>query len=131
MNKYLKIVLIFFLCLIVLSAGFLFYLSRGLGDGIDLSINEIDLQNLEDGIYRGRYDGGRWSNELEIEIKNNQIVDVYIVEDLSFVLPEVRDDLFLQVMDQQSLDVDIISGSTVTSKAYLKAIENALAKLFF
>jgi uncharacterized protein with FMN-binding domain len=32
------------------------------------------------------------------------------------------------VIDAQSLQVDTISGATLTSKAYLKAVENALLK---
>jgi uncharacterized protein with FMN-binding domain len=34
--------------------------------------------------------------------------------------------LFDRVIEAQSLQVDAISGATLTSKAYLKAVENAL-----
>ena len=34
--------------------------------------------------------------------------------------------IILKVKEKQSLDVDVVSGSTVTSKAYLKAMEDAL-----
>jgi len=30
------------------------------------------------------------------------------------------------IISHQSNDIDVISGATVTSKAYLKAVENAL-----
>ncbi|WP_368487958.1 FMN-binding protein [Clostridium sp. BJN0013] len=36
------------------------------------------------------------------------------------------EDLFQKVIELQSLQVDIISGATLTSKAHLKALENAL-----
>jgi len=32
----------------------------------------------------------------------------------------------MRVIEAQSTDIDAVSGATVTSKAYLKAIENAL-----
>ncbi|MNW05080.1 FMN-binding domain protein [compost metagenome] len=35
-------------------------------------------------------------------------------------------DLFNHVIKSQSLQVDVISGATLTSKAHLKALENAL-----
>lgn len=35
-------------------------------------------------------------------------------------------DLFRHVIESQSLQVDVISGATLTSKAHLKALENAL-----
>jgi uncharacterized protein with FMN-binding domain len=34
--------------------------------------------------------------------------------------------LFRHVIESQSLQVDVISGATLTSKAHLKALENAL-----
>ena len=34
--------------------------------------------------------------------------------------------LFDEVIKSQSLQVDVISGATLTSKAHLKAVENAL-----
>jgi uncharacterized protein with FMN-binding domain len=38
----------------------------------------------------------------------------------------VSEELFQRVIAQQTTQVDAVSGSTVTSRAYLKAIENAL-----
>ncbi|KTD85658.1 FMN-binding protein [Paenibacillus etheri] len=35
-------------------------------------------------------------------------------------------DLFRHVIESQALQVDVISGATLTSKAHLKALENAL-----
>jgi uncharacterized protein with FMN-binding domain len=32
------------------------------------------------------------------------------------------------ILDQQKNDVDVVSGATTTSKALLKAVENALVK---
>ncbi len=39
---------------------------------------------------------------------------------------EVSLKLFEEVKTEQSLQVDTVSGATVSTKAYLKAIENAL-----
>jgi uncharacterized protein with FMN-binding domain len=36
--------------------------------------------------------------------------------------------LYSRVIAQQSLQVDTISGATLTSKAYLQAVENALVQ---
>ncbi len=41
-------------------------------------------------------------------------------------IDEVTNTLFDRIIQNQSLDVDIETGATVTSHAYLKAIENAL-----
>ena len=41
---------------------------------------------------------------------------------------ETIGDLFARVMEQKTLQVDAISGATITNKTHLKALENALIK---
>ena len=60
MKKYFKIALIILVCFLLLAGSILFYLSRGLNEGQDITINEVNLSNLEDGLYIGLYDRGRW-----------------------------------------------------------------------
>ena len=45
---------------------------------------------------------------------------------MMFRVTDVEDELINNVIKNQSLDVDVVSGATVSSKAILKAIENAL-----
>ena len=45
---------------------------------------------------------------------------------MMFVNPDVRNELFKRVMEKQNTTVDAVSGGTVSCKAYLKSIENAL-----
>ncbi len=91
-------------------------------------INSIDLAQLKDGVYRGNYNGGRWSNEVNITLKNKRIIQIAIAKSVVFEKPEVSRELINKVIEKQDTDIDIISGATVTSKAYLKSIENALLK---
>jgi uncharacterized protein with FMN-binding domain len=59
------------------------------------------------------------------------IIDGIIIKIENKINMEEKDNEFLitlysKVIDNQSLDIDGISGSTLTSKAYLKSIENAV-----
>ena len=45
-----------------------------------------------------------------------------------FPKPEWTEQTMKSVIERQTLQVDVISGATVTMKAYLKSIENALEK---
>lgn len=128
MKKVFKAALIIFVCLLVISAGAMFFISRGLNEVSSLEISDIDLNLLEDGTYTGLYDAGRFTNEIGVEIKNNKITQLSIIKDVTFSRQEVIDELFTNVFNKQSLDVDTISSATITSKAYLKAIENALSR---
>ena len=42
------------------------------------------------------------------------------------VNPEIRNAIIQKVIDKQDTAVDAVSGGTVSCKAYLKSIENAL-----
>ena len=126
MKLVLKVLGIVFLLYVVVSVLSMFYLSRGLEEGLNVNIAPVDLILKEDGVYKGSYDFGRWSNELTITVKNNRITKIEITDDMMFVNPDVRNELFKRVMEKQNTTVDAVSGGTVSCKAYLKSIENAL-----
>jgi len=126
MKLSLKILLCLFIALILFSGGATLYLTRGLEAENEVLINEIDLSSLDDGVYNGKYDVGRWANEVNVTIKDHKIVNINMVKDVTFVKPEVTRELLNIVIEQQTTNVDTISGATVTCKAYLKSIENAL-----
>ncbi|MEQ8153669.1 MAG: FMN-binding protein [Clostridiaceae bacterium] len=128
MQIFLKIILS---ALIVAVAIFMIgaiYLTKGMKAGKELVINKVNLGDLSDGRYRGSYTSGRWSNELEITVKDHKIVTITSIKDVAFIPPEFKENLFDSVIQKQNTDVDVVSGATVTTKAYLKSIENALNK---
>ena len=126
MKLLIKIVLSVFILFILISGSGIFFLTRGLKAGEALEINPVDLSVLNDGVYNGVYEGGRWTNEVEVMVKGHRIESVKIVKDVRFPKPEVTEELVGRVLKEQSPKIDAISGSTVTCKAYLKSIENAL-----
>lgn len=128
MKLLIKIMLCVVLVFVLVGAGGIFYLSRGLEAGNHLVVNNVDLSTLSDGTYTGTYKAGRWTNEVSIKIKDHQMAQITLVKDVVFSKPDVADQLLQTVMQAQTLNVDVITGSTVTCKAYLKAIENALRK---
>lgn len=124
--KVLKIIGLILLLLVIVSDSGVFYLSRGLEEGVNVVINPVNLSEIKDGVYNGRNDFGRWTNELNVTVANNKITNIEIVKDVKIVSPELSTKLFQNVIEEQNIDVDVVSGGTVTSKAYLKSIENAL-----
>ena len=61
-------------------------------------------------------------------MNNKKISKIVIVKSVAFEKLEVSMALIDEVIKKQDTNVDIISGATVTSKAYLQSIENALSK---
>jgi len=100
---------------------------NGLSDGANVVLEGIDLSGTSDGSYIGTYEHGRWTNTLSIHIKNGKITGIDIVENVFAAgITNCSNEVFQRVIESQNTLVDAVSGATVTSKAYLKAIENAL-----
>lgn len=84
-----------------------------------------------DGTYRGTAKGFQEGLVVEVTIKNDKIISVEVIEhnevNKRFWGPPVQ---FIPqyIVENQSTDVDIVSGATYTSKGIMKATENALAK---
>lgn len=124
MNKLLALALM--LGITLLGSCSLFSLTRGLDEMMSLEIGEVDLAVVPDGHYRGSFAFERWSNTVEVTVQNHVITAIRIIKDMKFAKDEVSSAVFERVRTQQSVQVDAVSGSTVTSKAYLKSIELAL-----
>lgn len=100
-------------------------------EGKNLPIAEIDFGNLRDGVYIGEYTGGmkQWrANKVQVSISSGKVTDITILEHKENQTAEFLGKLYGNVIEAQSLEVDTVSGATITTKAYLKAIEDALLK---
>jgi uncharacterized protein with FMN-binding domain len=126
MKKIYKILLGFigFIFFVIIIS--LFVLMNGMKDVKTLNVNKLDLLNIEDGSYTGSFDVARWTNTVEVKVMNHEIIEIVVLEDVMIGLEGMSNRLFENVIREQSLDVDIETGASITSKAYLKAIENAL-----
>lgn len=128
MKLFIKIAVSIIAIFILIAAGGALYITRGLDSGSKLEINEVNLTKVSDGSYIGSYKAGRWTNELSVNVKDHKITGIKLLKDVVFTKPGQADPIFTNVIEKQSTKVDVISGASVTSKAYLKSIENALSK---
>jgi len=93
----------------------------------NIVVENVKLDNKEDGKYIGEFDADMIFAKVEVEVKNKKISNISLIEHRTErgVPAEV---ITQKVVDEQSLKVDVISGATNSSKVILKAIENALNK---
>jgi uncharacterized protein with FMN-binding domain len=126
MKKFLKLVAIVITVLVVIFTGFYVFISRGLDAKSQPALAGVTAQGLKDGTYEGGYEGGRWTNRVKVTVAGEKIGDIALTQDVMFSDAKVSAELFQKVIAAQSTQVDTVAGATVTSKAYLKSIENAL-----
>jgi len=60
---------------LLIAAGFLFA-SAGLGAIKKMVIQEVDLSQVPDGVYKGRFHRNRWTYELEVTVRDHQIISI-------------------------------------------------------
>lgn len=91
----------------------------------EITIENVDLSKIADGTYNGQYDALMVAADVAVTVKDHKITDIRLVSHKNGkgqpaeVIPQ-------RVVEEQSLEVDIVSGATSSSKVILKAIENAL-----
>ena len=117
-------VIVVVILLLVILGGKLF-INSIVDKALRVPLRTPDLAALKDGVYEGSYTLSPVDVEVRVTVKNNRIETIDILKhEHGFGGPaeQISDD----VLQKQSLDVDVISGSTVSSKCILKAIETAL-----
>ena len=113
---------------IVILIGMFLAVTNGLKEGADATLRGIDLSDIPDGSYTGAYDFKRWSNTVVVHIKDRRIIGIDIEKDVfGAEITNCSAEIISRVIGAQDTKVDAVSRATVTSKAYLKAIEDALS----
>ncbi len=121
----LRLLFIIFSCLLVISVLMYVGTMDTYKQSIeDMVINDVDLFQVEDGTYTGAKKTFLVSADVQVTVKNHEIIDIELDHQHSRghgaqLIPG-------RVLESQSLDVNVITGATYSSKIILKAIEYAL-----
>ena len=109
----------------------------GRREAMAVSVGQVDFDHLRDGVYTGTYEGTKdhlRDAKVTVTINEGEVSGIQVIEGAlanEKQSSEIRngqsiDTLFQRVMEADSLQVDTISGATISSKVHLKALENAL-----
>ena len=121
MKKVLKWTGIIVLALIAIM---MIYAFQGKDETHNLKIQTVSLSQISDGNYLGSYDSFRWSNSVEVTVKDHIISSIKVIRP-----PNNRDvskALIDKVIKEQTPAVDVGSGASIDGKAFLKSVETAL-----
>lgn len=87
---------------------------------------EVDLSFLKDGTYFGDFNSGSFTYEVEVVLENRKIIQILIISNRKTKYAKKAEGVIKTIIEKQTPHVDAITGATVTSKALMKAVENAL-----
>lgn len=91
----------------------------------NISVSMPDLSNVQDGNYIGEYSIAPVHVKVEASVSNHRITKITILQHDNG-LGSTAESIVNDVVEEQSLDIDAVSGATVSSKCILKAVENAI-----
>ena len=121
-----KLIVIIGVVAAILVAAFAM-ITSDLSDVGGMELRGINLNTLSDGLYTGTFERGRFTNTVVVAVENNRIVSIEIEDDVVAAwITNASSEVFRRVIEVQNTHIDAVAGATVTTNAYLLAIENAL-----
>ena len=120
-----KIAVILVVLVVIGFLGFKFVSNKIISDAKALSFEEIDSGQLQDGEYLGNYEIFPVKVSVKTWVKNGEITQIDLLEHFNgkgAPAEKIVDD----IIEKQSLQVDAVSGATVSSVAIKKAVEDSL-----
>ena len=124
--RILLIILVVLAVIIVIGTTTVKKLAGGLEDFLaEVVIEPVDLKGIADGTYRGETDAGIVQVKLEVDVKDSSITDIRLLEHRNGQGAEAEK-LIPQIIEEQRVDIDTVSGATYSSLAILDAVEGAL-----
>lgn len=124
-RKIILITLLVLLCILGLTWSII--KTNIVKQGEKIVISNVEIASIDDGIYTGEYTLLPVKVIVQVNIKNHKVHEIEILEHQNGFgkKAEIISDYIIK---EQKLDVDLVTGATVSSKVILKAIENALSK---
>jgi len=109
----------------LLAAGVVVYSAMELKK---MEISDIDLADVPDGEYEGKHEYMGFTCRVKVKVRGHRITDVEVEEDRDDEYVDKAKGMVDNMIREQSLDVDTVTGATFSSRAILKAAENALKR---
>lgn len=125
MKKFLKVLIIVIVSISLLgTAGYFYLKSRPLPV---IEIGSVNFNNIRDGSYTGEYKSDPVSVIVKVVVEGNKVTSIKI-EKHECGTGKKAEEITKDIIKAQSLDVDVVSSATLSSKVILKAVEVALEK---
>lgn len=107
-----------------------------LSGAFETSVGFIDAvydalaDNFKDGTYTGEGEGYRGPVEVSVKIEDGQITDIQVLDykDYEKTSPAIYKELTTVIVEQNRIDVDVVSGATESSQGFIDAVTNAIRK---
>lgn len=126
-NNIIRTIFVIIILIILITTGVLLKSQSDLKKLTNVEIKNIELSGIDDGEYKGSYKAFPINAEVLVTIKDDAINDIKIIKHINGQGSDAEK-ITESILKSQSLDVDVVSGATYSSKVIIKAVEDALEK---
>jgi uncharacterized protein with FMN-binding domain len=123
-----KLLIIILVTLVAASVPLLYLMFNGMSAVKRLVVRDVDLSKVADGTYTGAYHRGRWTYDIEVVVRNHRIQSIKNTNTKMDAVGDFNAQAEAEIVRQQRVAIDVVSGATLNTKAFSKAVENALAE---
>lgn len=123
MKKAAKIIGVTLLIFVIIAAGGFLYIKNM--ELPEINVGEVQLQNVADGSYNGAYSAGLVSASVTVNVKDKKIQGI-VINKHENGLGKKAETIVEDIIDKQSLNINAVSGATLSSNVIRKAVEQAL-----
>ncbi len=120
-----RILIVFLVILILIVGLFLFIFLSTMQKTRNADVHEVDISAIEDGNYVGESDLGLVYVKVEVTVKDHKIENIVLLEHRNGK-GQPAERIATDIVEQQKIDVDIVSGATCSSVAIKAAVVDAL-----
>jgi uncharacterized protein with FMN-binding domain len=93
-----------------------------------VSVSDVSIAGIPDGSYTGSYESGGFTYSVRCILSEGRIDKIKILQNRTTRQAKLAEGVIPKVIEQQKLNVELITGAEANSKIILKAVERALTK---
>jgi uncharacterized protein with FMN-binding domain len=112
--------------ILLIGLFFTIYSSITLNHYRTIPIADSDLNKIPDGLYTGHADIGGFVYRVKVQVNDHKIDSIDVLQNRSSTYARYAEGVIPRIISGQNANVQGITGATTTSKALMKAVENAL-----
>lgn len=125
MKKIIRFSLIFIVIIVIGLFSIYMWIENSLNQLAQVQVPSINLNATQDGEYIGSYKVFPIDVKLSVSVQANKIMDITLLKHISGQ-GQGAEVILDDVIEKNSIEVDVISGATYSSKVILYAISNAI-----
>jgi uncharacterized protein with FMN-binding domain len=120
-----KVVIVIIVIVIIAFAAFLWMVNSAKKSLEAMVYEDIDMNLIQDGTYSGETDAGLVYAKVEVAVKNHSIDNIDIIEHRNG-LGSKAESITKTMVEENSYNVDAVSGATLSSETIKSAVSKAL-----